>query len=73
MKTKKFNKKLVLNKSTVAHLDGGRMSEIKGGSAFCTMVRTECGCATTGDEICNFTCGGCTTIMQPCLNTCKEC
>ena len=28
---KKFNKKLVLNKSTVADLDGRRMSDIRGG------------------------------------------
>jgi hypothetical protein len=73
MKTKKFNKKLVLNKSTVADLDGRRMNEIKGGSAFCSLVKTQCLGATTGNQICHLTCGGCTSIMEPCLNTCKEC
>jgi len=32
MKTKKFNKKLALNKKTVVNLDGSMMNGVKGGT-----------------------------------------
>jgi hypothetical protein len=31
MKTKKFDKKLLLNKKTIAHLDNGEMLDLRGG------------------------------------------
>ena len=34
MKTKKFNKKLTLNKNTIVNLDDGDMQNAKGGSGF---------------------------------------
>jgi hypothetical protein len=43
MKTKKFSKKLVLNKKTVANLENGEMKKVQGGKTVvsCPCPRTE--------------------------------
>jgi hypothetical protein len=48
MKRKKFNKKLVLNKSTVSDLNGNELKKVKGGCrpsepSACPSYGTECG------------------------------
>jgi len=53
MKTKKLNKKLVLNKTTVADLDGGQMSNVLGG----TGIRT---------WLCSILCRLNTSNAEPC-------
>ena len=35
MKSKRFNKKMVLNKKTVANLNNGEMREVNGGNQIC--------------------------------------
>ena len=46
MKTKKFNKKLVLNKKTIAHLSDDKLIKLKGGMN------------TPPSSICGTQCGG---------------
>jgi hypothetical protein len=41
MKTKKFNKKLVLNKKTIAKLSGSVMGNVNGGEEL-TIIQTNC-------------------------------
>jgi len=62
MKTKTFNKKLVLNKSTVADLGSGRMNKVKGGSPTND-------CTTQAGHICEDTCNPTTAV--PCKITCN--
>lgn len=64
MKSKKFNKVLTLNKSTVSNLENGLMNEVKGGyvqTAFEATCYTYCGCQT------NFF--HCRTNMSICCET----
>ena len=64
MKTKKFAKKLALNKKTVAHLDAGMLRTAKGGNLTLATDIT-CSCETCeGME----TCGG-----KSCLTFCITC
>ncbi len=44
---KEFNKKLALNKETVAHLDGSEMKEVAGGGATKPPTRCDCYSADT--------------------------
>ncbi len=65
MKKKKFDKKLVLNKETVAHLDPQKMDELRGGgttvivcitpaiSAYLSCYETECKTCPTCPPECN--------------------
>jgi hypothetical protein len=73
MKTKKFGKKLVLNKKTVAHLDIGKLRAAKGGYIPLNTIET-CSCETCGDL---ETCGGksCLTFCITCVtgNPCIAC
>ena len=48
MKTKKFEKKLLLNKNTVAHLQVGAMEEVKGGDTT--------GCGSSSPILCDHNC-----------------
>ena len=72
MKTKKFQKKLALNKKTVANLSNGQLSKVKGGdyntgSGHPPCV-ISCGCVTL-----HFTnCVLCDTVTSPCA-TCETC
>lgn len=62
MKIKKFHKKLVLNKRTIAHLSNSEQDVVKGGAVtrtcpsvqLCTNTDQECGttCPRTGVPIC---------------------
>jgi len=61
MKTKTFNKKLFLNKNTVANLNDSEMKGIKGGE-------TEYPCFTERESLCNPSV--CTTI---CFTQCELC
>lgn len=72
MKKKKFNKRLSLNKTTVANLDEGLMGMVIGGDT----GLSECVCIKT------YTCQGCHTQQyncttqdptQICVNTCRTC
>jgi hypothetical protein len=57
MKPKKISKKLTLNKSTVAVLNGNEGKKVKGGTAM-TTVQKPCDCNTKTD--CEDTNGPCT-------------
>jgi hypothetical protein len=50
MKTKRFNKKLVLNKATIVNLDGNIMGNAKGGNT------VTCACPTAWDPTCVTAC-----------------
>jgi hypothetical protein len=55
MKAKKIDKKLVLNKKTVAHLEQEQMNRVQGGKPitwdiFCPPADTIRTCATVGTE-----------------------
>lgn len=54
MKTKKFRKKLELNKKTIADLGGMRMGDVRGGDAATSNICefTECSCELTCRETC---------------------
>ena len=57
MKTKKFNKKLVLNKKTIVNLKNGQMKKVQGGKTY-----PPCGSPCT--EFCDT---WIFTICDPCL------
>jgi hypothetical protein len=66
MKTKKFSKKLSLNKKTIAHLNDAHMTEVKGGEdtgqtgcILCAVTHT---CQTCPTKCIGGTCGGSTCI-----------
>jgi len=40
MKTKRFDKKLVLNKKTIVHLDNGEMKALEAGINHCKTITT---------------------------------
>jgi hypothetical protein len=53
MKTKKFGKRLGLNKKTIANLSDGQMGIVKGGiltlntnETVCTCIQTRCTCGS---------------------------
>jgi len=54
MKTQKINKKLTLNKETLAHLSGPEMISAKGGADFTMITRcpTYCYCPLTTLTMC---------------------
>lgn len=65
MKTKRFDKKLVLNKKTIAHLDIREMNAVQGQGAtliLCTPVT--CGEPHTGEPV------GCKTHGSNCCAIC---
>ena len=63
MKTKRFEKKLVLNKKTIAHLENQGMHAVQGGATLaCTIVT--CGEPYTGEPI------GCGTRKSDCCTPC---
>ena len=71
MKPKKFEKKLALNKRTIATLDGSQMKVVKGGTFFtvvntCQFFKCKVGIATL--VTCDYTCAACDTIR-----TCDDC
>ena len=78
MKKIKLNKKLQLNKETIAKLNNDQMNGVKGGASE-TCV-TNCGTCATYCGTC-VTCAGCETITAcytQCINTtaipnCKAC
>jgi hypothetical protein len=61
MKSKKFTKKLVLNKRTITDLDTRHMSVVQGG------VKTDYTCGRLCDTV-NITCGD--TQCGSCFHTC---
>ncbi len=65
MKAKKFNKKLSLNKKTVANLNNGQMNDVLGG-----VHKT-----TTTAPFCQFSCVDTCRITCDCTETCtcSEC
>jgi hypothetical protein len=84
MKTKKFEKKLVLKKKTIANLNNGQLGQVKGGLL---PTRTDCltcvDCPTDTCETCPATCNTCAaycteyytcpgkcTVMGTCLPEC---
>jgi natural product precursor len=74
MKSKNFNKKLMLNKKTVANLGSNEMRDIQGGADTCTCktcVSTYLACETTVGfpyTVCDSTCLSLTGTPQsdPC-------
>ena len=76
MKTKKFEKKLALNKKTVANLNNVQLSNVKGGGVIpsdpgfaCLPTFETCGtCAATCDT-CFTECVTCVTCVS-CQETC---
>ncbi len=79
MKTKKFSKKLALNKKTIADLNNGQLGRIKGGRTFTTCAPELCtegecqtpACTETCDTQCWFTlCGGYTCYPKCPTYTC---
>jgi hypothetical protein len=63
MKTKKFSKRLALNKKTIANLSGEMQKLVKGGDFTCP----GCGYTCPGYETC-YTCGE--TCGETCPATC---
>ncbi|NIM13661.1 MAG: hypothetical protein GTO45_16205 [Candidatus Aminicenantes bacterium] len=63
MKTKKFEKKLELNKKTIANLSNGQLGLVKGGDKN-VPVESESECCGTN------TCGSCDTCLT-CEATCN--
>jgi hypothetical protein len=64
MKTKRFYKKLVLNKKTIADLSGSIMGNVNGGIGEKTAIVTNCAlcqptqtCSPTCGVTCGVTCG----------------
>jgi hypothetical protein len=70
MKTKKFNKKLVLNKSTIADLAGGQMNKVKGGETEPKLCYQTQFCTTLAGHICDNTCACTTQPPYVCQDTC---
>ncbi|NIM16490.1 MAG: hypothetical protein GTO45_31140 [Candidatus Aminicenantes bacterium] len=78
MKTKKFAKKLALNKKTIANLSDGHMGNVKGGDINTGSghppCEISCGCVTlkfTGCELCpTDTCNTCPATCNTCNYTC---
>ena len=54
MKTKKFEKKLLLNKKTISNLSNGQLSDVKGGVLTLNTYVTVCSCTIHYD--CIYTC-----------------
>ena len=72
MKTKQFNKKLSLNKKTVANLNNGDMNAVQGGQS---LVKDTCSLDTGGGFTCDITrcasvCPTCNTIALGCTIDC---
>jgi hypothetical protein len=73
VKTKRFDKKLVLNKKTIAHLGYVEMKAVEGKGQY--------PCVTIGADTCisflGWTCTGCPTYCETCPQTgvpvCPEC
>jgi hypothetical protein len=63
MKTKKFEKKLALNKKTIADLSNGQLGQVKGGGPKPTVLGVPCPSQT---ELITT----CPTCPQTCANTC---
>ena len=77
MKTKKFRKKLALNKKTIADLNSGMMGNVAGGGDPVVHGQiTECTSCYLGPTDCpdctQQTCVTCNTCYQTCV-TCSEC
>jgi hypothetical protein len=77
MKTKRFHKKLVLNKKTIADLNGYMMGNVHGGiditnsqTDSCCLVHTDCpDCTQTCLTNCN-TCGATCVTCSVCITVC---
>ena len=61
MKTKAFNKRLVLNKTTVANLENGQMAGVKGGRRN-TSWADPCDCNTSANDPCHCN----SSVNDPC-------
>ena len=68
MKTKKFAKKLTLNKNTIANLSNGQLVKIKGGVADTEHLCVPSFTLTNCDECPSYTCETCSTCV-----TCNAC
>ena len=68
MRTKQFNKKLVLNKKTVANLNAADMAHVKGGETglSCPVCDTIVSCYQTHCKTCLTLCVECFTEFQSC-------
>ncbi len=66
MKTKKFGKKLSLNKMTIVHLHDSKLKEIHGGEA---PGLSDIICLPTSPVKSCVTCGGGTTCIMPSCET----
>jgi hypothetical protein len=68
MKTKTFNKRLTLNKSTVAHLDNSVMAYVRGGDPVTLDTCDTCNGTTCIVTLCNdntcVTCDGNTCVVS---------
>ena len=62
MKTKKFNKKLVLKKSTIADLTDSQLATLKGGTTATCVTQPRYTCSPYCTRICN--------TDYVCTNTC---
>jgi hypothetical protein len=63
MKTKNFDKKLVLNKKTIAHVVKDELTKVQGGTLAATNSDVFLGATCC-------TCGTCTLCNSICINTC---
>jgi hypothetical protein len=67
MKIKKFEKKLALNKKTIANLNGNEMNTIKGGLLWQSKVDPEACANETGDIVCE----SCVSCYETCPVACS--
>ena len=68
MKSKSFNKKLSLNKKTVANINESHMNNVKGGETTltCGACKTIVSCWETQCKTCITLCEACYTQDYPC-------
>ena len=78
MKTKRFQKRLTLNKKTVVNLNSNEKQGVKGGAPYTLIGTCSCvgGCGTLGNTCETYcgTCGDtCDTCSPSCGGTCHTC
>ncbi len=73
MKTKKLEKKLTLNKKTIANLYHGQMRNVRGGGLLPSDPGFPCTGTEPGTETCADTCNTCFTFCVTCVSLCVSC
>lgn len=73
MKTKKFSRKLMLNKKTVANLNGSMMGKVHGGEGDSQTPANSCCMGPTDCPNCTQTCYCPTEVTCATCVTCQTC